>query len=190
MRRALALCSIGAGALASGCGIDLGAGVARQLSDPHMVGSGHVAASTKLGSPFNTRGLLVGAELQGRAEQGLGARWTTGLRVGYGQSPSPVPGSFGWEVFADAGTPFGNGGLFPNGDYYLGGTALGSFWVSGRHQGSDLNRSSWFFQRALELAPYANLRVHVDHIGDAPGKARPDLGVGLVLRLRMVSDYF
>jgi hypothetical protein len=173
-----------------GCGLDLGAGVARQLSDPHMVGSGHVAASTKLGSPFNSRGPLIGAELSGRAEQGRGARWTTGLRAGYGHSADPVPGSFGWEAFVDAGTRFGKGGLFPDGDYYLGGTAMGTFWISGRHQGADLNTSSWFFQRALELAPYASLRVHVDHPDGGDGEARPDLGLGLVLRLRMVSDYF
>jgi hypothetical protein len=92
-------------------------------------------------------------------------------------------------VFADAGTRFGSGGLFPDGDYYVGGTALGAFWISGRHQGEDLNSSSWFFQRALELAPYANLRLHVDHPDDGPSKTRPDLGLGLVLRLRMVSDY-
>jgi hypothetical protein len=178
-------------ATAAGCGVDLGGGAFRQVNDAHWVGTGHIAASTKIwpGTPFNQRGFLVGTELQGRGEQDVGARWTGGLRVGYGSSSDPVPGSFGWEVHGDFGTPLGAGGLFPRWSSYAGGTAAGTFWLSSRHEAADLNGASWFLKRAIELVPYVRVRAHFDHFDDSPMKTRTDVGGGLVLRLRVMSDF-
>jgi hypothetical protein len=173
----------------AGCGVDLGSGLFRQVNDAHWVGTGHLAASTKLGAPLNDRGILIGAELQGRAEEGVGARWTGGLRAGYGRSSEPVPGSFGWELFADFGTPLGEGGLFPRWSSYAGATAAGTIWLSRRHEDADLNASSWFLKRAIELVPYLRGRAHFDHFDASPMKTRLDVGGGVVLRLRVMNDF-
>jgi hypothetical protein len=136
---------------------------------------------------LNQDGFLVGGELQGRFESEVGSRFTTGLRLGWGENPEPIFGSFGWEAHADIGTPFGNGGLFPDGSFYTGATVAGAFWISRSHEGADLNNSSWFFKRALELSPFLRFRAHLD--GAKCDGCPLDVTAGAALRLRLVNDF-
>jgi len=172
-----------------GCAADFGGGMFHQVRDSHAVGAAQIAASTKIGTPLNNQGFLVGAEVRGRAEDELGSRWMAGLRAGYGQSPDPAPGKMGWELHGDFGTPLGKGGLFPDWSIYAGATFATPIWMSRRHEGSDLNTSSWFFKRAVELVPSLSARVYLDRLDDGPTQRRTDLGVGLAVRLRAVNDF-
>lgn len=174
-----------------GCAADIGGGSAFQPRDGHAVLSGEVAVSSKPASaPLNTDGPLLGAELQGRYETKLGSRWTVGARVGYGKSPEPVRFSFGWEAHLDVGTPFGNGGMFPDGRFYYGATVAPIWWIDADHEGTDLNSSSWFLRRAVELSPYLRVRAHCDGEDKCyPFVTRTDLGAGLRVRLRLINDF-
>jgi len=176
--------------LASGCSMDLASAGGASTPDGNGLVTGHLAVSTKLSNPVNTDGVLVGGELAARSEIGYGTRWTTGLRVGYGQSPALRPGACGWELYADIGARIGNGGLLPNHDFYYGGSFAVPISLSARHEDSDLNGPSWILIRTIELAPLARIRANLDHPDGLPNTHRVDLQGGVVVRLRFVSDYF
>jgi hypothetical protein len=172
----------------SGCSAGFGIAGGPELNRRHGVVTGEGSLVTKpFSTPMNAYGPLFGAELQGRFESEIGSRFTTGLRLGWGENPEPVSGSVGWEAHVDAGVPFGRGGFAPDWSYYLGATTACSFWISKSHQGADLNDSSWFFKRALELSPFVRFRAHLD--GSECHDCPLDLTFGVSLRLRLVNDF-
>lgn len=173
--------------LSAGCGAELGVlgGVAPR--DGHAVATGRLAASTKLGSPANERGLLIGMELESRAEADVGASWNSGLMFGWGVNPAAIGGRLGWEAYAEIGTPLDQT-LFQDGDLYMG-LALGvPIRLGPARQVADLNESTWILMQRIELVPLLRARLAYDA---GPGHAQqwsPEISLGLSLRVRVFSD--
>lgn len=172
-----------------GCAADLGGGVAIEPRAPHAVGYGRVAASTKLGTPLNQEGFLIGASLESRTESKLGVRYDTALMLGWGHGPAVLGGKWGIEGYVELGTPI-RGGFFRNGDWLLGATAGFPVRLGTPRQVTDLNGATWFAKTRVELVPMARVRTHRDHPPDDAALTRVDLQLGVVVRLRVLSDLF
>lgn len=198
-----ALCALALAPLLAGCAAELGAhgGAAipvhapPRCSDalcPDLGGhwAGHIAASTMIGG--RRQGLLVGGELEGHADSELGARWTSGFQLGYARAPERRMGAFGFEGHLDFGTPLREAALFPNGDLYAGATLAGVFWLAERRELADVNSAPWILTRVPELVIYARNRYHLDHDRPTGGDVivRSDVGIGVALRVQIVSDLF
>ncbi|HSN97094.1 MAG TPA: hypothetical protein VLS89_02315 [Candidatus Nanopelagicales bacterium] len=180
--------------LLSGCSAQLGSGAgfggALDRAPIHFTHSNHIAATTII-RPFPGRpgGALLGAELESRHEAHLGTRWTTGLQLGYGELPDQVPGSTAFELRADIGAVIGDGALFPDGAWYAGGTAAYVIWLWPRRELLDVNNDQWPVSNGLELVIYGRERIYFDQPGGGAGVApRYDTGLGLALRMRLLSD--
>ncbi|HEU4408169.1 MAG TPA: hypothetical protein VFS43_23100 [Polyangiaceae bacterium] len=176
--------------LSAGCAADLGGGAGAEVARGHVLGFGRVAASTRLGSPLNDHGLLVGAAVESRAEAPGGSRFTGGVLVGAGYGPESIGGSrWGLEGFAEAGTPL-RSTLFRGGDFYAGVGVNRPLRLFEARQIAELNDSTWVLMTRFELVPMGRYRLHVDHPGPGGARLRHDVGVGLALRLRTFSDLF
>lgn len=183
------------GLLLGGCAVELGGrmGSGGRLGAnhvPHFVATSGVAATTVIRpAPGSRNGLHIGGELESRFEAHRGSRWTTGLQLGYARLPDRKLGSVGVEVHGDVGTRARDGVLFPDGDLYAG-TSFGlPIWLSPRRQLADVNTDFWLMSRAFELVPLLRGRAHFDHVSGAqPMSVRYDVGLGLTLRTRFVSD--
>lgn len=186
MTRRLRLLLALAAPLLAGCSAQIGAGAGGGFgrAPAHFTWSSHVAASTVLGH----RGLLLGAELESRSEAHHGARWTTGVRLGYGQLPDQVPGAGALELHADLGARIDDGALFPRGEGYVGGTAAYVIWLAPRRELLDVNNDQWPVSRGLELVLYGRERTYLDRPGGGAIVPRHDAGAGFALRMRLLSD--
>src|SRR5262245_9933198 len=111
----------------------------------HFVGGGRLAASTKLGTPLNDAGFLLGAAIEARAETNLGPRWQSGLMLGWGAGPAAIDGRIGFEVYGEIGTTLRET-LFRHGDLYGGLVLAVPIHTSPRHV-ADLNESTWILTR-------------------------------------------
>jgi hypothetical protein len=173
--------------LASGCGADLGVLGGVVPRDGHVVAAGRLAASTKLGTPANERGFLLGMQLESRAEAQVGSSWNSGVMLGWGDGPAAIDGRVGWEAYAEFGTPL-HQTLFQSGNLYAGlALALPIRLGSPRHV-VDMNESTWVLMQRVELVPLLRARVFRDN---APGHAvewQPERSLGLSVRLRVFSD--
>jgi hypothetical protein len=154
----------------------------------HFVHTGRIAASTRLGDPVNQEGVLLGVELGSRAEAKVGARWEGGLMLGWGSGPAALGGRVGLEAFGELGTPL-RSTLLAHGDFYAG-AALGvPLYLGSARQVQDLNRSTAFVTRRFELMPMLRTRVQRGHAA-AGHTVDLDVSLGLMMRLRMISDLF
>jgi hypothetical protein len=175
--------------LLCGCSVEFGGHVGAgsvAKNPPHFMWASHSSAN------LNLSGVLLGAELEGRSEANIGTRWNTGLQLGYQRAPTARKlGDLGFEVHADIGTRIDGATLFPNGDFYFGGTGALIIWLSPQREFSNVNTDEWIFSRGLELVPYVRSRFHYDHDRVAGGDPRLnyDLGVGLAMRVHFVSDF-
>jgi hypothetical protein len=172
-----------------GCAADLGGGGGIEARTAHAVGFGRAAASTKVGTPLNNDGILIGSSLESRTEAKLGARYDVGLMLGWGTGPAAIGGKWGFEAYLEGGTPI-RGGFFRDGDWFLGGTVAAPFHMGSPRQVQELNGSTWFATSRLEVVPMLRLRRHRDHPEDADALTRVDVELGLVFRLRVLSDLF
>lgn len=171
----------------SACGADLGALGGVETHTGHFVGGGRLAVSSKLGSPLNERGLLVGAALEARGEQDLGSRWNSGLMLGWGDGPAAIDGRLGWELFGEIGTPL-HGTLFRRGDLYTGLSFALPIHFGPARQVVDLNESTWILTRRLELVPLLRTRLHRDHREGKDAFWRTEISFGVSLRMRAFTD--
>jgi hypothetical protein len=170
-------------ALLPACAADFGGGAGAALPSGNSVGIGRLAFSTRLGTPLNDHGFLVGASVESRGEANVGSRFSTGVSLGYGDGPPLIGKVVGWEVFGDFGTPL-RGKLFPGGALYAGGTfALPIRLDSDRHI-REINDSTSIAARRFEIVPFARARVHVEPDADEA----VELVGGVSLRFRMFSD--
>ncbi|HWO14955.1 MAG TPA: hypothetical protein VNN80_35875 [Polyangiaceae bacterium] len=183
--RAVALATLGG----LGCGADLGGGVGIEPRTANAVAFYRAAASTKLGTPLNNEGLLVGAALESRTEAHRGVRYDASVMLGYGRGPATLDGRWGIEAYLEGGTPV-RGGFFPNWDFLLGATLATPIFFGSPRQVADLNTSTWFASKRLELVPMLRARMHWDHPPGEDSVTRLDLQVGATLRLRVLSDLF
>ncbi|HWA28549.1 MAG TPA: hypothetical protein VG734_23065 [Lacunisphaera sp.] len=180
----------GVGLLASpwcGCATDLGGGVGVEAKTGHAVGYGRLATSTKLGTPLNDHGFLVGASLESRAEESLGARYDAGMMLGWGDGPGALDGRWGFEAFGEFGTPI-QSAFFRNFSFYTGVGVGVPFHLERPRAILDLNDSTWIAATRLEFVPLTRFRVHFDRAADEQYDPKYDLTFGLALRLRMFSD--
>ncbi|HZF49584.1 MAG TPA: hypothetical protein VE093_13085 [Polyangiaceae bacterium] len=189
MRTLSALVSIAIAGLLSGCSVEFGghAGAGNVAkSPPHLMWASHASGGLNLG------GILLGAEVEARSESNIGARWNTGLQLGYTQPPTArKTGAVGGEIHADIGTRVYGTTLFPNGDFYWGGTGALIVWLYPEREFSNVNTDELIFSKALELVPYVRARFYYDHdlaTGQNP-QIHYDLGGGFALRLHYVSDF-
>jgi hypothetical protein len=173
-----------------GCSLDAGLAGGGQAMDANGVVAAHVAVATRpFSSPINDRGMLLGAELTERYETGVGTRWALGVRAGYGYGADRRQGAVGFEAHGDVGTPLQGDGLLWHGAFYVGGTIATPIWISRHHEAADVNLSTWFLARSLELVPYFQPRLYIDHPTLPPAYYRLDFLGGVALRLRFLSDY-
>jgi hypothetical protein len=185
---------VGAGLLLlSGCAVELGgrAGFGGRASEPvHFVESTGVAASTLIRSAASSRnGVHLGGEVESRFEAQQGSRWTTGLQLGFARAPDRKLGSIGLELHADVGTQARDGVLFRRGSAYTGASLALPIWLFPRRQLADVNTDPWLLSRAFELIPLLRGRAYFDNVsGSQPLTIRYDVGLGLALRTRFVSD--
>lgn len=177
-----------------GCGVELGAhaGAAwtsktESATDPNLAFSNRVAATTVLDPDH---GPLLGAELEGRAEREVGGRWTAGLLAGYALVPRRRMASMGIEGYVDGGSRIEDASLFNHGQFYAGGGFALPIWLTGSHEGADLNASTWIAKRAVELVPYSRVRFYDDRFEDASRHVRSEIVLGAAIRARWVSDLF
>ncbi|XXT21939.1 hypothetical protein WME94_10295 [Sorangium sp. So ce429] len=176
-------------ALLCGCSVEFGghAGIGSVAKNPpNFLWSSHSSAN------LNVSGVLLGAELEARSEATVGARWNTGLQLGYGQAPtSRKAGATGFEVHADFGTRIDGATFFPNGDVYWGATGALVIWLYPEREFSNVNTDEWIFSKAIELVPYARARFHLDHdrVTGANPRIHYDFGGGCAFRVHFVSDF-
>jgi hypothetical protein len=179
-------------ALTAGCGAELGGGggvVASKTGAGDAMGFGRVAMSTKLGTPINDHGVLVGASLEDRMEQNLGSRFTTGIMLGWGTGPSAIEGTFGFEAYAEFGTPIRET-IFRRFDHYTGAAVGVPIRLGSPRRVTDLNTSTWVLTRRFEVVPLVRTRFNVDHPDDSDAVLRVDIAAGVTLRLRIFTDLF
>jgi hypothetical protein len=154
-----------------------------------FVATGRLALSTKLGTPLNDDGLLLGASLESRGEVDLGSRWESGVMLGWGSGPAAIGGRVGFEAYGEFGTPL-YATLFRRGDLYAGAAlSVPIHFGSPRHV-VDLNESTWVLTRRFEIVPLLRTRLHRDRTVAGATLWRTDLSLGVSLRLRMFSDLF
>lgn len=181
------------GPLLLGCSVQLGsrAGVTLPTREPsaptRFTWASGLGASTILGG---RNGVYLGAELEGRGEYGLGARYLLGGELGFGRQPLPQRGSCGFEAHLDVGTPLAKGTLFPDRNFYLGGTTALVVWLGGRHSLSDVNAAEWLIATPPELVFFARERTSFDHPDAGGTQVRHDLSAGAAFRVRLKSDLF
>ncbi len=174
----------------SGCAADLGLGGGAEAAKGHAVGLGRFAASTRVGSPLNDHGLLLGASVENRIEHAEGSRFTGGIMVGGGFGPGAIGGSpIGFEGYGEAGTPL-RSTLFRDGSFYAGGGLNVPIRLDETRHISELNDSTWVLMRRFELVPTLRARLHVDHPGAESAYLRYDVGALLSLRMRVFNDFF
>ncbi|HKU38067.1 MAG TPA: hypothetical protein VJR89_07970 [Polyangiales bacterium] len=178
---ALALC-----VWTAACGADLGALGGWEARTGHFVGAARLQASTKLGTPFNQDGFMVGATLETRGEQAFGSRWESGFLLGYGWSPAAIDGRVGFELYGEFGTPL-QSTLFPHGELYTGAAASLPLYLGSARHVTDLNESTWILVRRFELVPLLRVRFH--RLRESPAW-RSDIAAGLSVRFRLLSDLF
>jgi hypothetical protein len=190
MRALTPLCSFVLTILgAAACGADLGGGFGFEARSARPVGYGRAAASTKLGTPLNDHGILLGGSLESRTEAKLGVRYDAGLMLGWGTGPATLGGKWGVEMYVEAGTPI-HGGFFRNEDWFIGSTLAAPFHIGVPREVADLNSSTWFATNRVEFVPMARVRIHWDHPDVGEPIRKVDLQMGAALRLRMLSDLF
>lgn len=170
-------------ALLPACAADLGGGAGAAVPSGNAVGIGRIAASTRLGTPLNDHGVLVGVSVESRGEANVGSRFSTGVSLGYGNGPPLIGRVVGWEVFGDFGTPL-RGKLFPDGDFYAGATVALPFRLDPARPLREINDATWIVMRRFELVPFVRTRVHVDHDADEV----VEIAGGASLRLRLLTD--
>lgn len=170
-----------------GCGADLGGGGGVEARSGNAVGYGRLAASTKLGTPLSDRGFLVGASLESRAEQTVGARYDTGVMLGWGSGPAAIGGHWGFETYGEIGTPV-QSGFFRNGNFFTGATVATPYHFGAPRHVMDLNDGTWIATSRLELVPMLRGRVHFDFSNGGDLDTKVDLTAGVALRLRIFSD--
>lgn len=189
MRAPVGLACAVLAAVLCGCSVEFGghAGVGSVAkAPPHLMWASHSSAN------LTVSGLLLGAELEARSEADVGARWNTGLQLGYSyMATSRQLGATGFELHGDIGTRIDGATLFPNGDLYFGGTGALVIWLYPEREFSNVNTDEWVFSKALELVPYARARFHYDHdvITGGDPKIHYDFGGGVALRMHFVSDF-
>jgi hypothetical protein len=170
----------------TGCAADLGAGVGAIVPSGNAVGIGRLAVSTRVSDPLNSSGFLVGGSVETRGEANVGARFSAGLSVGYGDGPPLLGSRVGWELFADFGTPL-EGKLFGNTRFYAGATGALPIRLDAGRPLRDLNDSTWIVKRRIEVVPFLRGRVHYETgVGTPP----TEIAGGVSLRLRWFSDLF
>jgi hypothetical protein len=169
-----------------GCGVDLAGGAGAKAGN--VVGFGRLAASTRFGTPLNEKGILLGMNLESRAEQDVGSRWSSGVMLGYGYGPPSFDGWWGCEGYAEFGVPLR---LSYSGfdDAYAGlGLAL-PFNVSANRELIDLNQSSWILKPRIEIVPFGRARGYFGQ--DEPNfSQRVEISGGLAFRFRVMTDLF
>jgi hypothetical protein len=171
------------------CGADLGGGLGLEPRTAHAVSFYRAAASTKLGTPLNNEGLLIGGALESRTEAKLGVRYDANLMIGWGHGPATLGGKWGLEAYLEGGTPV-RGGFFRNGEFLFGATVAAPFHVGSPREVADLNNSTWYATKRLEFVPLARVRMHWDRPQDDEPRTRLDVQFGATLRLRVLSDLF
>lgn len=171
---------------AGGCGADLGLLPGYETTRGHAVASGRMAFATKLAQPLNERGFLVGAAIETRAEQHVGARWDGGLMLGWGCGPAAIDGRMGVELYGEFGTPL-HATLLSHGDLYLGAGAGMPIRIGRQRHVDDLNDATWLARRRFEIVPMVRTRWYRDH---SPGarRWRGDFAIGFNFRLRVFTD--
>ena len=170
-----------------GCGAELGGGVGVEARSGHAVGYGRAAASTRLGTPLNDHGFLVGGSLESRAEQQVGARYDAGVMLGWGTGPAAIGGKWGFEAYGEFGTPL-QSAIFRDGNCFFGAALGAPYHLAKPREVKDLNDSLWIATTFVELVPMMRVRLHIDHPGGGDPTTKIDLSAGLALRLRVLSD--
>ena len=171
--------------LATGCGADLGVLGGWTPRSGHAVAAGRLAASTKLGTPANEHGALIGIELESHAEEDVGSSWNAGLMLGYGNGPAAIDGRVGWELYGEFGTPLRQT-VFEHGDLYSGLSFALPIRVGAPRHVADTNESTWVLMQRLEVVPLVRTRLYRDRRTEAD--VRFELSLGLSVRLRVFSD--
>lgn len=175
--------------LSSGCAAQLGgrAGFGGKVGGGEPV---HFVESTGVGanmifqpSSGSRNGVYLGGELENRFETQYGSRWNLGIGAGFGRVAERHQGSTGLELHLDVGTRVEEAVLFRDGNVYLGATASLPIWLYPQRQLADVNADPWVLTRAFELVVQVRERTSFDRF-----ETRYDVGAGLVLRTRFVSD--
>jgi hypothetical protein len=173
---------------AVGCAGDLGVGGGAMTKTGHAVVFGRSSLSTRIGGvPMGDHGVLVGLALEGRGEQRVGSRFDAGVLLGGGTSPYALADCFGFEGYAELGTPL-RGTLFEHGDKYYG---LGFGLPIPLHHRRDVarvNDSLWILKYRLEVGPFA--RTHLYDLHDDHLPLAVEVSGGIAFRYRLVSDLF
>jgi hypothetical protein len=174
-------------ALLVGCGAELGGGAGVEAKSAHAIGYGRAAASTRLGTPLNDHGFLVGSSLESRAEQRVGARYDAGLMLGWGTGPAAIGGKWGFEAYGEVGTPL-QSAIFREGNCFFGAAISVPYHLAKPREVKDLNDSVWIATTYVELVPMMRARLHLDHPGGGDTTTKIDISGGLAFRLRVLSD--
>ena len=170
-----------------GCGAELGGGGGVEVRSGDVVGYGRAAASTRLGSPLNDHGFLVGGSLESRAEATVGARYDAGLMLGWGSGPKAIGGKWGFETYGEFGSPLQKA-IFRDGNCFFGAAIATPYHLAKPREVKDLNESVWIATTFVELVPMVRVRLHLDHPGGGDATTKIDLSGGLAFRLRVLSD--
>jgi hypothetical protein len=173
--------------LLMGCGADLAIGGGPEARTGHAVAFGRVAVATKLGTPTNDHGFMLGMALESRGEQSVGSRWDSGVIVGWGTGPAAIDGRIGREAYGEFGTPL-RGTLWDRGAFYTGAVLAMPIHFGSPRQVIDLNQSTWILRQRFELVPLLRVRFHVDPPVGPHANLRTDLALGVAFRLRAFSD--
>ncbi|MDD9937292.1 MAG: hypothetical protein OXT09_27025 [Myxococcales bacterium] len=163
--RWLALAALGL--FAGGCAAQLGGGVGVATpvqGDTDFRWSGkHQAA---LVPPPGGSSTVLGYELEGAATPEDGSRWSFGLLGGYGWAPEPRSGDSGWELHADLGSQYLDGGLLKDGNFHAGLTGSWLIYIGGTRDAAALNDSVRLVKPVptlvLSLQPRATRLPHCD----------------------------
>jgi hypothetical protein len=175
---------------ATGCAADLGLGSGAEATSGHWLAYGRAAGSTRIGSPLNESGFLVGTSLESRAEQDVGARFTTGLMAGYGAGPDAIGGkTLGLEAYGEFGTRIDDE-LFHHGDFFTGAAVAVPIRLLNAREITNLNDSTWLLLRRFEIVPLLRSRVDFDHPDGSSLIVHVEVEGGLSLRMRTFTDLF
>jgi hypothetical protein len=164
----------------AGCFVQAGARAGAVLGD----GDGNATWGGQLGAGYED-GLLLAAELDGRAVHGYGSAFGSGLQLGY---------AFGSELdrvrFAlhgDTGLAFG---FHEQASYYVGGTLELPLRLSAPSPLAERNRNFRFVGSAPWLVPFARYRLY--HVGADGSRPRDldhhEISAGVLMRMSYATD--
>lgn len=150
--------------------------------------SSHVAGSIQ--PKPGLEAWYLGFEVDGRAVNDDGARWTVGPQFGVARAPKPERLATGFALHADVGSEFRQGALFDEGNYYLGGTGELTVWAGRDRYGTDRNEGTWLVRAVGHAVLFARYRGY--NLGSCAARQgscwQHSFGLGAAFRLTFLTE--